>query len=306
MAEPQVMRPGAHWTGAAPASDDEDIIPRDIRFGILENPTRQWLDGDFHKTALIDGLSIFLPEGERYFIRALKYYAPKLADRQLAAEINGYAVQEAFHTREHEEYNEALGKLGYDVEAMEEPVRKTLRSDKIPIFRLAVTCAIEHLTATLSTVTLRNPQFLENAAPAYRRLWMWHALEELEHKAVALHVFKAATPKYSGFKRYMLRTMAFNAVAWTFLVITLRNLTLFAKVDGVKTGPRFWARLFWVLFFAPGYWRKCAPLVLKYYLPGFSPLNKDDHELIRKGRDWLYREFSTLEAASAPAAPAAE
>ncbi len=306
MAEPQVMRPGAHWTGAAPASDDEDIIPRDIRFGILENPTRQWLDGDFHKTALIDGLSIFLPEGERYFIRALKYYAPKLADRQLAAEINGYAVQEAFHTREHEEYNEALGKLGYDVEAMEEPVRKTLRSDKIPIFRLAVTCAIEHLTATLSTVTLRNPQFLENAAPAYRRLWMWHALEELEHKAVALDVFKAATPKYSGFKRYMLRTMAFNAVAWTFLVITLRNLTLFAKVDGVKTGPRFWARLLWVLFFAPGYWRKCAPLVLKYYLPGFSPLNKDDHELIRKGRDWLYREFTTLEAASAPAAPAAE
>ncbi|RYC12028.1 metal-dependent hydrolase [Ciceribacter ferrooxidans] len=306
MAEPQVMRPGAHWTGAAPASDDEDIIPRDIRFGILENPTRQWLDGDFHKTALIDGLSIFLPEGERYFIRALKYYAPKLPDRQLAAEINGYAVQEAFHTREHEEYNEALGKLGYDVEAMEEPVRKTLRSDKIPIFRLAVTCAIEHLTATLSTVTLRNPQFLENAAPAYRRLWMWHALEELEHKAVALHVFKAATPKYSGFKRYMLRTMAFNAVAWTFLVITLRNLTLFAKVDGVKTGPRFWARLLWVLFFAPGYWRKCAPLVLKYYLPGFSPLNKDDHELIRKGRDWLYREFTTLEAASAPAAPAAE
>lgn len=306
MAEPQVTGPGARWMGAAPASDDEDIIPRDIRFGILENPTRQWLDGDFHKTALIDGLSIFLPEGERYFIRALKYYAPKLPDHQLAAEINGYAVQEAFHTREHEEYNRALGKLGYDVEAMEEPVRKTLRSDKIPIFRLAVTCAIEHLTATLSTVTLRNPQFLENAAPAYRRLWMWHALEELEHKAVALDVFKAATPKYSGFKRYMLRTMAFNAVAWTFLVITLRNLTLFAKVDGVKTGPRFWARLFWVLFFAPGYWRKCAPLVLKYYLPGFSPLNKDDHDLIRKGRDWLYREFTSLEAASAPAVPAAK
>lgn len=293
----------ARWKDAAPGSDDEDIIPRDIRFGILENPTRHWLGGDLHKTALIDGLSIFLPEGERYFIRSLKYYAPRLKDKQLADEINGYAVQEAFHTREHEDYNRALAKLGYDVEAMEAPVIKTLRSDKIPIFRLAVTCAIEHLTATLSTVTLRNPQFLADASPAYRRLWMWHALEELEHKAVALDVFDAATPKYSAFKRYMLRTMAFNAVAWTFLKITLRNITLFAKGDGVKTGPRFWARMLLVLFIAPGYWRKCAPLVLRYYLPGFSPLNKDDHALIRKGRAWLYDEFTTLEAAKAgPAA----
>src|SRR5690606_30004537 len=153
--------------------------------------------------------------------------------------------------REHEDYNRALAKLGYDVEAMEQPVIKTLRSDKIPVFRLAVTCAIEHLTATLSTVTLRHPRFLENAAPAYRRLWMWHALEELEHKAVALDVLAAATQSYSPFKRYMLRTMAFNAVAWTFLVVTLRNLKLFAQADGIPTGPRYWARLVWLLFGKP-------------------------------------------------------
>ncbi len=291
----------AKWDGASPGNDDEDIIPRDIRFGILENPKRHWLDGDFHKTALIDGLSIFLPEGERYFIRSLKHYAPKLDDKQLAAEINGYAVQEAFHTREHEDYNKALSKLGYDVEAMEAPVRQTLRSDKIPIFRLAVTCAIEHLTATLSSVTLRNPQLLDDAAPAYRRLWMWHALEELEHKAVALDVLAMATRNYSPIKRYLLRTMAFNAVAIKFLMITLRNLRIFAKTDGIKTGPKFWLRLVWVLFFSPGYWRKCAPLVLKYYLPGFNPANKDDHELVRKGRDWLYKEFLSLkEQAGAP------
>jgi predicted metal-dependent hydrolase len=290
----------AKWDGAAPGDDDEDIIPRDIRFGILDNPTRHWLDGDFHKTALIDGLSIFLPEGERYFIRSLKHYAGKLGDAKLKAEINGYAVQEAFHTREHEEYNRALAKLGYDVEKMEAPVLKTLRSDKIPIFRLAVTCAIEHLTATLSTVTLRNPQFLENASPAYRRLWMWHALEELEHKAVALDVLAAATKNYSPFKRYMLRTLAFNAVCINFLMITLRNLKLFAEVDGIKTGPRFWLKLLWVTFIAPGYWRKCAPLVLKYYMPGFNPLNKDDNALIRKGRDWLYAEFLALRAQNTP------
>ena len=299
MAQAENVRQQARWDAAAPGNDDEDIIPRDIRFGILENPVRHWLGGDFHKTVLADGLSIFLPEGERYFIRSLKFYAPKLKNKQLADEINGYAVQEAFHTREHEAYNKALVKLGYDVEAMEAPVKLTLGRDKKPVFRLAVTCAIEHLTATLSTVTLRHPEFLEDAAPAYRRLWMWHALEELEHKAVALDVLKAATPNTPAWQRYLLRTMAFNAVAWQFLMITLRNMTIFAKADGIKTGPIFWLKMVKVLFLSPGYWRKCAPLVLKYYLPGFSPENKDDDELIHKGRAWLYTEFQALKADTA-------
>jgi uncharacterized protein len=98
----------------------------------------------------------------------------------------------------------------------------------------------------------------------------------------------------------MLRTLAFNAVAINFLMITLKNLKLFAKADGIKTGPRFWLRFLWVVFGVPGYWRKCAPLVLKYYMPGFNPLNKDDNELVRKGRDWLYQEFMALKAKEAP------
>jgi len=61
----------------------EDIIPRDIRFDILGNAQRHWLEDDIIKTILIDGLSIFLPEGERFFIRSLKHYGPKLQDKEL-------------------------------------------------------------------------------------------------------------------------------------------------------------------------------------------------------------------------------
>lgn len=292
----------AKWKGASPGSDDEDIIPRDIRFGIVENPVRHWFDNDFQKTVLLDGLSIFLPEGERFFIRSLKHYAPKLPNRALADEINGYAVQEAFHTREHEDYNRALVKLGYDVEEMEKPVRRGFEHDTDPFVRLLVTCAIEHLTATLSSVTLRHPELLDDAAPAYRRLWMWHALEELEHKAVALDVLKQATPKLSGWKRYLARTMAMNATIVPFILITLRNIKVFARGDGIKTGPLFWLRLAKLVLISPGYWRRCMPLVLKYYLPWFSPLNKDDDELIRKGRAWLYNEFSSAKSGALPQA----
>lgn len=265
----------------------DDIIPRDIRFNILGNAQKHWLDGDLIRTVLIDGLSVFLPEGERFFIRSLKHYASKLDDKELAAEITGYSVQEAFHTREHEEYNRAMEKLGYDVPAMEKPIRMGFEIVTDPLHRLAITCAIEHMTATLSTLTLRHPDLLANAAPAYRRLWMWHALEELEHKAVALDVLKAATPNLSGWQRYIVRVLGMNATLLPFLFLFLRNVPIYARADGVRTGPRFWLRFIWVVFVYPGYWRRCLPNVLRYYLPGFDPRNKDDAELMRKGREWL-------------------
>ena len=276
---------------AVTASDVEDIIPRDIRFEMVRNATRHWFGGDIVKTSIIDGLSIFLPDGERFFIRSLKHYASKISDRELASEINGYAIQEAYHTREHEEYNRAMASLGYDVKGMEKPVGFALAQAKTALHRLAITCAIEHLTASFSTCVLRRPELMKEAAPAYRRLWMWHALEELEHKAVALEVFEAATPGWSGWKRYLLRTAAMNATVIPFLLIFLRNVRVYVKTDGVKPGVRFWARFVWVLFVSPGFWRYSVGPFLRYYLPGFDPRNSDDAELVRRGRDWLAREM---------------
>lgn len=277
----------ASAAATSPDHDPRDIIPRDLRFDIPGNATRRWFADDLVKTATIDGLSIFLPEGERFFIRALKHYANKLDDKTLAKEINGYAVQEAFHTREHESYNKAMASLGYPVARMEKIVGKALGIPMRPIDRLAVTCAIEHLTATFSTATLRYDEMLEGAHPAYRRLWTWHALEELEHKAVALDVLAAATRDMSGFKRYWLRIAMMNATVIPFLIIFLRNVRLYVRADGEKTGPRFWWRFLKVMFGRPGYLRLSLGPFFSYYKPGFDPKNVDDSDLVAKGRAWL-------------------
>lgn len=280
--------------GTRHMADPDEIIARDIRFGILGNAKRHWFGGDVIKTALLDGLSIFLPEGERYFIRSLKHYAPQLQDEELAAEINGYSVQEAYHTREHRDYNLAMASLGYDVDEMERPVKLGFDLTKNPLYQLALTCAIEHVTATLSSVILRKPDLLDEADPAYRRLWMWHALEELEHKAVALDVFNEVTKDFSSWHRYLLRVIAMNATLIPFITIVLRNVRLYAQTDGVKTGLRFWLRLTWLVLFAPGYWRRCMLPSLRYYLPWFDPRNSDDTQLVNRGRDWLAGEMHEL------------
>ncbi len=284
----------------ARSADDWEIVPRNLHFNIRANRKRHWLADDVIKTLLIDGLSIFLPEGERFFIRSLKHYTSLLDDRALAAEINGYAVQEAFHTREHEEYNLAMKELGYDVDPMEKPVGTYLGMVKNPLHRVMATCAIEHLTATLSTKTLQHSDLLEGAASSYKRLWMWHALEEIEHKAVAYDVLMAATKGMPGWKRYLMRITAMNSTIALFLFIFLRNVPIYLRTDGVKPGFRFWCRFFWLTMIAPGHWRRCVPMMLSYYLPWFNPRNSDDADLVRRGREWLEKELEGYSTGDAP------
>ena len=286
----------------APPRDDPSIIPRDIRFGISANPTRYWNGGDPIRTLMVDGLSIFLPEGERFFIRSLKYYAASIDDRSLARDFQDFAVQEAYHTREHEDYNRAMAALGYDVNRMEEPVRLALGAIKRPLFRLAITCAIEHLTATFARSTLRRPEIFTGADPRYRRLWMWHALEELEHKSVALDVFRFAAKDIPRWQGYLLRVSAMNSTVVPFLIIYLRNAAMFARRDGLKTGPRFWARFAYASFVAPGPWTFSMWSFLRYYRPGFDPHKYDDSKLIAQARDWLAQDLRESESATpAPA-----
>jgi predicted metal-dependent hydrolase len=88
-----------------------------------------------------------------------------------------------------------------------------------------------------------------------------------------------------------------NATVVPFLLIFLRNTRLYAKADGVRPGFRFWMRFLWVVFVSPGFWRRCMPLFLSYYLPGFDPRNSDDAALVMKGRDWIAREMPAAGAA---------
>lgn len=284
----------------------KEIIPRDIHFGISKAKRRHWFDDDLIKTAIVDCFSIALPEGERFFIRSLNYFAGRMSDKALAEEIRGYAVQEAFHTREHLDYNRSLEELGYDVARMEQNICGTLRTMKSKLVSLAVTCAIEHFTAVFSFATLRHPEIFEGADIRYRRLWTWHALEELEHMAVAIDVFNDITRDMPGWKRYLLRTGAINGVAAHFFVNFIKNVGIYARADGAKTGVKFWARFWWLLLVKPGFTRISLGAFLKYYIPGYDPAKERDEKLIDEWRARVAKETQGLWGDGSPSAQPAE
>lgn len=266
---------------------DETILPRDLHLMPQDTHEEDWFEGDPMRTTYCDALSIFFPEGERFFIRSVKRYVNQIDDPKLREEVKLFCVQEAFHTREHENYNAKLAAYGYDVEKMEARAVAALEKAKGPLTQLAGTVAIEHLTATLSYLILSDSKLFENTSPHYRNLWTWHALEETEHKGVAFDVYKVVTQHLSPWKRYMLRCSVMLAVTVNLYRVLIKNYLEMMQYRNKPTGFRMWCKAFWLLFGNPGYYRRIIGYYLRFYLPGFHPWKHDDGKLVKTARSRL-------------------
>ena len=145
-----------------------------------------------HLTACLSGL---FPDGEDFFVRSVRHYRTKITDPELKAQVAGFIGQEATHGREHRSLNDRFDELGYPVRRYERFTKRGLglrTRFAPPISNLAATVALEHFTATLAELLLTNDEtkaLFNN--DDLRNLFLWHALEESEHKAVAFDVYRS-------------------------------------------------------------------------------------------------------------------
>lgn len=260
--------------------------PRDIAFNISEAYDPVWLGGDPARTALFDAFSLLLPDGERFFIRAVNEHLKLINEPRLRADIRAFCAQEAYHTREHELYNQALQRSGVVLDSVYARVREMLGMAKSRITRLSVTVAIEHLTACFGELALR-PGFLDRAVPNYRDLWTWHALEELEHKAVAFDVFRRASEGFFPGKAYLLRCVCLLLVT-RYLGRLHFALTLeILEARGHQPGLRTRAAALRAMFGAQGAYRLVFGRWLRFFVPGFSPASMSDPAALAGWRNYF-------------------
>lgn len=251
---------------------------RDLRFDLSDVP-RFWHGGRKSVTLFFDALSVFFPPGERFFMASVKSFRNQVKDEQLEREIDAFCAQEGHHSREHVGYNKMLAAKGYPVEAMEQRVEWVLqRATKyLPKRRqLAATCALEHFTALLASLVLKNPRMLERAHPRMAALWRWHAAEEHEHKAVAFDVYRAiGGPWRQRCVVMFLTTLSFwSRVFWHQVQLMRAEKILFSVPE--------WFRLVRFLFFEPGGMLGLIGPYLSYYRPGFHPWEHDSSEFLER------------------------
>jgi predicted metal-dependent hydrolase len=258
------------------------IHPRNVTFPPIDTSKRWWNAGDPVATAYFNSLSVTFPPGETFFIRSVRNFR-NAVPAALKAQIDDFIRQEAVHSREHASFNEQAKNAGYDVSAIEEEVagKLAMTKDNPPIVNLAMTVALEHFTAILAHASLNRKDHMPGVAPEIGALWKWHAIEEIEHKAVAFDTFLAVTQNVPRFKRWALRSFVMWRVSTQFVIARTRNMRVFFEQDGINT---FATRLrtFNYLWIYPGILRRIIPSWLAFFRPGFHPWDIDDRALVRK------------------------
>ncbi len=279
------------------ALNTEAIVPRNLHFEFDDSLPVWWHSGNPAITSYFDALSFTFPEGERFFIDAVKHYAPRITDPQLKKDVAAFIAQEAIHSREHIVYNKHLARSGVRVEAIERRVDFTLRLMRSlpPRAQLAITCALEHFTALFAEATLGDPRVFADAHPFYRDLWHWHAMEEEEHKAVAFDVFRAVTP---GIRFYFYRCAAMAVMTLDFSLMTAILPAVLMAQRGEFFNLRAWAGAFRYHWIVPAVWPKVLWGVAKYFVPGFHPAKRKVSAKVLAWRNF-YRQTAKRDAAMA-------
>jgi predicted metal-dependent hydrolase len=175
------------------------LVARAPRLDPARAASPAWFGGNPTASHISNAIQLLFPAGERFFVRSVLHYEAILPP-DLAAQVRGFCKQEGRHARAHERFFQNLRDQGHDVDGIvaryERLAYGILEKGLPPALRLAVTAALEHYTALLSEDGLAHDR-LAFADPEMRRLLEWHAVEELEHKAVAFEVLQVAAPSYA-------------------------------------------------------------------------------------------------------------
>ncbi len=258
------------------------IVPRErLDFGLTGNIPQYWFGGDPFKTRFFDAMSTIFPEGERFFISCVRDFRDQVTDPALLSEVKDFMRQEGQHGIVHSQFNDRLKAQGIDVDRLEAIHRRLndiTRKYAPKAATLAATAAAEHMTAIMAHSFFDRREMLETADPRMRAMYAWHAMEEIEHKAVAFDVMQKVAKV-----GYVRRVFAMVQVTIAFSLHSLLVTRYMLKVDGFSRWARtkLWAKGLWWLYNPRGLFSSVAGHYLQYFKPGFHPWKAGEMDTYR-------------------------
>lgn len=275
-----------------PRGEQVNIPPRRPDFAFRHTPTRRYIFGNSpFMSTLIASLSALFPEGERFFVESVRPYRKRIDDPVLQAQIAGFIGQESLHGKEHDALNAIFREQGFPTHTIDRQLAWMAKGAHRHLPRhmqLAVTAAFEHLTALFGEELLRNPRLQAKFDEVTRPLWLWHALEETEHKTVAFDVLE----NVSG--SYVLRAGTMIPVTVIFFVFAFGFQTRLLAADGKLGNWRDNLRGVNYIFGRRGLFTRLIPKYLDYFRPGYHPSHHPTEELVEQWRERLFGDGGVL------------
>lgn len=271
------------------------ITVRRMDFQFDEQVPRYWADNNPFLTHVLNALSATFPVGERFFVDTVRHYRDSIRDPKLKKEVSAFIGQEAMHAKEHESYNDYAHAHGFDLKGIEAELGgriEFLKKNLPPERQLAITCALEHFTAIMAEAMLTNPEMYESLHPSMAKLWLWHAVEENEHKGVAFDVYQEQVGDY------WIRVRAMAITTGIFIFNQTRFQTRLMYEDGQLFKPASWLKGMNRLWGRKGWFRQLGPAYLEYYKRDFHPWQSDTRELLEKWKAELKLDEQAVKQAA--------
>jgi predicted metal-dependent hydrolase len=261
------------------------IEPRRVKFAFDDIDSPFFYDNNSCISAMWVAMSASFPAGEGEFIKSVRLFENQLTDPKLKQEVKDFAHQEAHHSLQHKQINKMFDELGYQTGKLHDYFKEELarREERwSPEKRLARTVCAEHVTAVMAHHALTHPEHMSNFPESFRNLFLWHAIEEIEHKSVAFDVYmqcvgdtKLLHQQYKIFTRY---EFPFNI--WMSSRFLLRQL-------GHKATWKERRGLWRSIYGKGGLISDVKPLYKQFLNKGFHPWDHDDSALVEQWKKQL-------------------
>lgn len=255
------------------------IEPRHMPIHFPADMPRHYVGGDPFTSHLLNALSLVFPAGEQEFIDSVRNFRERITDPELARQVRAFIAQESFHSKEHAAFNAWMKRHGIPSDVIDAEIRALIVEGNEKLTheqRLAFTCALEHFTALMARGMLESPDLLDAAPEPVRMLLIWHAIEEMEHKAVAFDVFETVSGSY----RLRVGTMLVATVLFFYDIARLQRRLMVG--DGEHRNVRSYAKGIRRFFGPGGFFPRLVPSYLRYFRPDFHPWQEDDSALLAR------------------------
>jgi len=256
-------------------------IRRNLKFNLNPAKALTWHRDGLNVSQFMNTMSLFFPVGERFFIDSVRNYRDQITDPELKKAVTAFIGQEAMHSKEHHAFHISAQQYNLDPESLEKVTGTILKSIETLFpkkWNLLVTVGPEHYTAVLVATMMRST-YKKMRDDTIRNLWLWHSIEETEHKAVAYDLYQHLYGK--GLNAYLPRVMVYTfSLAMITLMSTLYHLVLM-KRDGQLFNLKSWRRF---ITFAADHYKEFMPDFLAYYRFNFHPNDTDASALVANAK----------------------
>jgi predicted metal-dependent hydrolase len=278
----------------------DDIPVRRLRFKLDEDGPEEshaplWSRSCPDFSMFINALGIHVPYFERFLVEVMRKYRGELSNPKLEKDVHALMGQEAFHAFNFVGWTKAMaqhypGLAELDDEAREYFEDALATRDKK--FQVGFTAGYETFTFLGGMIVLdRYEEFMADADPKIRALWVWHQVEEVEHGAVAFDFYRAFYGKHEWYRRWMVLYAFAHILGQTFKAYAnmVRGEGFYRKPLRALRAWRFFLSIGWDLAYA------ALPVFRRKYHPRNHPkCNEEQNRVAVAWREHVLRGADPL------------